>query len=185
MKNVFENYKLFFGFKLFILAHTFIGIYHRWALEFVGSPALPPKISEFWFPIARIQQARFWQNRPKFSLCQNLAASPDFGRSDFKLEIFAGFRHTRFWPNWQESDQCGRIPAKLGKISVKLARIWLDSGFTSQISASLTRISFTGIWRRRLDVAGFHFTPLVIFSYEPNIKKYFQKKKKNSKKKFL
>jgi hypothetical protein len=51
----FQNRKLFSGFKLFILACTFVGIHYRWALEFVGSPNLPPKVLEFWYLIARIQ----------------------------------------------------------------------------------------------------------------------------------
>jgi flagellar assembly factor FliW len=43
----FENRKSFFGFKLFTLAHTFVGIRHRRALEFVGNPAILSKIPEF------------------------------------------------------------------------------------------------------------------------------------------
>jgi flagellar assembly factor FliW len=43
----FENCKSFSGFKLFTLAHTFMGIHHRRALEFVGNPTLLPKIPEF------------------------------------------------------------------------------------------------------------------------------------------
>jgi hypothetical protein len=58
--TVFKTVKLFSGFKLFILACTFVGIHYRWALEFVGSPNLPPKVLEFWYLIARI-----WQPLPK------------------------------------------------------------------------------------------------------------------------
>jgi hypothetical protein len=37
----------FSGFKLFVVARMFVGIRHYRALEFVGSPNLPPKVSEF------------------------------------------------------------------------------------------------------------------------------------------
>jgi flagellar assembly factor FliW len=55
----FENFKSFSGFKLFILARTFVRIHYRRALEFVGSLNLPPKVLEFWYPIAEIWQTKF------------------------------------------------------------------------------------------------------------------------------
>jgi hypothetical protein len=63
----FENYKLFYGFKLFILARMFVEICHRWVLEFVDSSTLLPKILEFWYPIVRIQQ--HWPNYSKGAYC--------------------------------------------------------------------------------------------------------------------
>jgi hypothetical protein len=70
----FENCKSFSEFKLFILARTFVGIRHLWALEFVGNPTLPSKIPEFWYPIARIR--RHWHH------CRNPATSPGSGGLD-------------------------------------------------------------------------------------------------------
>jgi hypothetical protein len=66
----FKNHKSFSKFKLFILVGTFVGIHHRRALEFVCSPNQPPKVPEFWYPIAE-----FRQNRPKPGWCRNLALS--------------------------------------------------------------------------------------------------------------
>jgi len=73
-----------------------------------------------------------------------------------KSDDVTGFRLT----NWPEFEQYGCILAKLGQIPVKLTGIW-----------------FAGIRQQRLEVAGFRFTSLVIFSYEPNAKKYFSEKK--------
>jgi hypothetical protein len=52
----FEICKSFSGFKLFILAHTFVGIRHRRALKFVGSPNLLSMVLKFWYSIAEIRQ---------------------------------------------------------------------------------------------------------------------------------
>lgn len=43
----FENHKLFSGFKFLILARTFVGICHCWALMFIGNLTLPSKIYKF------------------------------------------------------------------------------------------------------------------------------------------
>jgi len=53
-KSLFNFWKMFSGFKLFIFSRTFVGIRHRGALKFVSSPTLLPKIPEFWYPIAEI-----------------------------------------------------------------------------------------------------------------------------------
>jgi hypothetical protein len=66
----FKNHKSFSKFKLIIIAGTFVGIRHRRVLEFVGSPNQPPKVPEFWYPIAE-----FRQNRSKPGWCRNLALS--------------------------------------------------------------------------------------------------------------
>jgi hypothetical protein len=64
-----------------------------------------------------------------------------------------------------ESGQFGQnleISAKLGQILAVLVRfwpIWLESD----------------IQQRRPNIAGFRFTPLVLFSYEPNAEKSFRK----------
>jgi hypothetical protein len=47
----FKNRKSFSGFILFSFVGTFMGIRHRWALEFDDSPNLPLKILEFRYPI--------------------------------------------------------------------------------------------------------------------------------------
>jgi hypothetical protein len=70
---IFKKLKLFSKFKLFILTHTFVEIRHHWRLEFVGSPNLPLKVLEFWYPIDGIRLAKFLQNRPEFGWCQNPA----------------------------------------------------------------------------------------------------------------
>jgi hypothetical protein len=41
-----------------IFASTFVKIHYRRALEFIGSPTLPSKIPEFWYPIAGIRRQR-------------------------------------------------------------------------------------------------------------------------------
>jgi hypothetical protein len=46
----------FYGFKLFILACTFVGIHYRWAIGFVDSPNLLPKVLEFQYLIDEIWQ---------------------------------------------------------------------------------------------------------------------------------
>jgi len=51
----FKNRKSFCGFILFILAGMFVRIPYRRAMEFVDNPNLPPKLIEFWYPIAE-----FW-----------------------------------------------------------------------------------------------------------------------------
>jgi len=45
-----ENYKSFSEFKFSILACTFVGILHFWALKFVGSPNLPLKVPVYRIP---------------------------------------------------------------------------------------------------------------------------------------
>jgi hypothetical protein len=72
-----------------------------------------------------------------------------------KSDDVTGFRLT----NWPEFEQYGCILAKLGQIPVKLTGIW-----------------FAGIRQQRLEVAGFRFTSLVIFSYMLNTVKYFTSK---------
>jgi hypothetical protein len=49
LKTIYEskNRKSFSEFKLFILAHTFVGMCHRRTLEFVGSLNLLPRVPGF------------------------------------------------------------------------------------------------------------------------------------------
>jgi len=99
-----QNRKSFFGFKLFILARTFVRIRYRRALEFIGNLTLLSKISVLWYSIAGIR--RHWRipamvveirqlplefGKPNFGQtgrCHNLvylnsAMSPDFSGPDF------------------------------------------------------------------------------------------------------
>jgi hypothetical protein len=80
------NRKSFSGFKLFILAHTFVEIRYRRALEFVGRPNIPLKVPEFWYPIAGIRRPIFRQNRSEFGRCSNLVICTEFGH---RCRIFA------------------------------------------------------------------------------------------------
>jgi hypothetical protein len=43
----FQNRKSFSEFKVFVLVPTFVGIYHRYASEFVGDSNIPPKVPNF------------------------------------------------------------------------------------------------------------------------------------------
>jgi hypothetical protein len=74
-----ENRKSFFEFKLFIFAHMIVGIRHRRTLEFVSSPSLLSKVSNFGIrlpgsggtrriPADQIlaKLARIWPNLPDF-----------------------------------------------------------------------------------------------------------------------
>jgi len=51
----FKNCNSFFGFKLFILASTFVGIHHCQVLEFVNSPNLLPNVPKFRYLVAEFQ----------------------------------------------------------------------------------------------------------------------------------
>jgi len=61
-----------------------------------------------------------------------------------------------FWQLWPKSENFYRNPMTLSDSGIPVQTEFLPflSGF-------------------KTDVAGFHFMPLVIFSYEPNAKKYF------------
>jgi hypothetical protein len=73
-----------------------VGICHRWALEFVGSPTLPPKILEFWYPIAGI--------RRRGQIPTNHIPASLAGIYKFMLE-FGNFCQIRL-----DSGEIGRIP---------------------------------------------------------------------------
>jgi hypothetical protein len=104
-------------------------IYYCRTLKFVGSPNLPPKVTEFWYLITRYLGQRSSPDSGK--TCRNLA--------DVRIrQWFAGIRlyYAKFWPVWSESSTNGQIP-------VKLTRIWSlppDSDLQRRNSEEVSRI---------------------------------------------
>jgi hypothetical protein len=112
--------------------------------------------------IAKIQRTRFQSN-----WLESIQHSPDSGQTSRNLTSTAGIRP--YCPNF------GQLGQNL-EISIRFRPYWSNS---SQSCQNLVRRNLATVvgWRRiPATVAEFHFTPLVIFSYESKAGKYFQEK---------
>jgi hypothetical protein len=107
-KSLFNFWKTIYSLRLFILVGTFVGIRHRRALEFVGSPNLPPKVFEFLISDLRIPAP----------LLESSHTGPDLGKTGRNLAIAAGFRSSSL-----ESSNSSRNQVKVTGILLVSDRI--------------------------------------------------------------
>jgi len=115
-------------FKFFIRARTFVEIHHFRALEFVGSPNLPPKNFEFLHPIAGIRR--------------RLVTVVGFQRASDQYDQTLT-QYARIWSFVLDSGHLRQNPVVLGQISAKLVGIWPlppNSGFHRQNLATVAVI---------------------------------------------